>query len=139
MMNTPYLDSLLATIEKQERLVELLNLRIVHLKSDIEAKSNHRIKVENDITIIKTEAEVDALQKVISEKRKYFEEYSIWFEQQCKEMDQKYDKLIESAYLNAKKNPDLKTVLDRVDRKLVKTDREAKLNFYQTVRGILTK
>lgn len=139
-MNTPYLDSLLATIQKQETLVALLKKRIEYLDKEMGMlRTKDNVLIEHQITIIKTEAEIDALEKVISEKRTYFQQYSKYFEQECKEMELKYDKLIENAYLAAGKNQDLKRVLDRVDKGLLKTDIEAKLKFYKIVRDFLVK
>jgi hypothetical protein len=134
-METPYIDNLKATLETQKCLLSLLENRIVYLTTEIgNAEVEHYHLNEAKINVIKTQAEIETLKKVIAEKTTYFEKYAVNFEIEYAEMEKKYDKLIENAYLRAAKNTNLKSILDRVNKDVLKTDKEAKLLFYKTLK-----
>ena len=134
-MEAPYLDTLKATLENQNQLLIYLQKRIEYLEAEIEnCPSEHYHINEARINIIKTRAEIDTLKKVISEKTTYFEKFAAHFEVEYADMQSKYDKLIENAYLRASKNPVLKNILDSVNKDVLKTDKEAKLLFYKKVK-----
>jgi hypothetical protein len=134
-METPYIDTLKATLETQRCLLSLLENRIVYLNTEIgNAEVEHYHLNEAKINVIKTQAEIETLKKVIAEKTTYFEKYAAHFEVEYAEMEKKYDKLIENAYLRAAKNPVLKSMLEKVNKEALKTDAEAKLFFYKKVK-----
>ena len=134
-METPYIDSLRATLKTQNNLLFLLEQRVVYLNSEIaDCKSPNYHTNEAAISIIKTQAEIDTLKKVLVEKTEYFEKFAAHFEVEYAEMIQKYDKLMENAYLRAAKNKVLKTMLEKVNKEALKSDREAKLFFYKKVK-----
>ena len=134
-MNTPYLDTLKETLVTQTKLKELFEKRIEYLKSEIaNCESPNYHTNEAEILIIKTESEILTLQKVLSEKTSYFEKFAAHFEVEYADMERKYDKLMENAYLRAGKLPKLKTFLNNANKKLIETDKEAKLFFYKKVK-----
>jgi hypothetical protein len=134
-MERPYIDTLKATLDAQNNLLLLLENRIVYLKSEIaNCESFNYHTNEAGINIIKTQAEIDTLKKVLEEKTAYFEKYAAHFEVEYADMERKYDKLMENAYLRAAKNPVLKTMLEKVNKQALKTDMEAKLLFYKKVK-----
>lgn len=134
-MNTPYIDTLKATIAKQIFLLSLLENRIDYLKSEIDGcqSENYHIN-EARINIIKTQAEIETLEKVIAEKQDYFEKFAAHFEKEFAEMEKNYDKLMENARLKSAKNPVLKSLFDKVNKDSLKNDKEAKLFFYKKVK-----
>jgi len=134
-METPYINTLKATLDTQNALLTLLEQRVVYLISEIAncESENYHIN-EAKINVIKTQAEIDTLKKVLQEKTVYFEKYAAHFEVEYAEMERKYDKLIENAYLRAAKNPVLKTMLENVNKQALKTDKEVKLLFYKKVK-----
>jgi len=134
-METPYIDSLKSTLETQNKLLFYLEQRIEYINAEIETcQSEHYHINEARINAIKTKAEIDTLKKVISEKTEYFEKFAAHFEIEFAEMEKKYDKLIENAYLRAGKLPVLKKILDSVNKEAIKRDKEAKLFFYKQVK-----
>ena len=134
-METPYIDTLKATLDAQNKLLFLLEQRVIYLNSEIaNCESENYHTNEAAINIIKTRAEIDTLKKVLEEKTAYFEKYAAHFEVEYAEMERKYDKLIQNAYLRAAKNPVLKTMLEKVNKQALKTDKEAKLLFYKKVK-----
>ena len=134
-METPYIDTLKATLDTQKNLLFLYIKRIEYLKEEIEncTSPNYHYN-EAQISIIKTEAEIKTLTKIIAEKTDYFEKFAAHFEVEYAEMEKKYDNLIKNAYIRANKNPVLKKMLDVVNKDALKTDKEAKLLFYKKVK-----
>lgn len=134
-METPYLDTLKATLENQNKLLFYLERRIEYINAEIETcQSEHYHINEARINAIKTQAEIDTLKKVLAEKTAYFERFAAHFEIEYAEMERKYDKLMENAHLRAKKNSILKTMLEVVNKDALKNDKEAKLLFYKKVK-----
>ena len=134
-METPYIDSLKATLKTQNNLLFLLQQRIVYLNTEIaDCKSPNYHTNEAAISIIKTQAEIDTLKKVLEEKTDYFEKYAKHFEVEYNEMMQKYESLMKNAYLRAAKNPVLKKLLDSANKEAINNEKEAKLFFYKKVR-----
>ena len=128
-METPYLDTLKATLENQNKLLFYLEKRIEYINAEIETcQSEHYHINEARINAIKTQAEV------LAEKTAYFERFAAHFEIEYAEMERKYDKLMENAHLRAKKNSILKTMLEVVNKDALKNDKEAKLLFYKKVK-----
>lgn len=134
-METPYLDILKATLDNQNKLLSFLEKRIEYLEAEIEnCPSEHYHINEARINIIKTLAEIETLKKVIKEKTEYFEKFAANFEYEYAEMERKYDKFMEVAFLRAGKLPKLKQFLGNANKKLLETDKEAKLFFYKKVK-----
>lgn len=134
-METPYIDTLKATLKNQTNLLFFLEQRVIYLNTEIaDCKSPNYHTNEAAISIIKTQAEIETLKKVLAEKTAYFEKYAVNFEAEYGEMERKYDKLIENAYLRAAKNPVLKTMLEKVNKEALKNDKEARLFFYKKVK-----
>jgi len=137
-METPYIDTLKATLNTQNNLLSFLKKRIEYLNSEIEnSETEHYHINEARISIIKTQSEIETLQKVITEKTNYFEKFAAHFEVEYADMERKYDKLLENAYLRSAKLPKLKNFLDNSNKKLIETDKEAKLFFYKKVKDYM--
>jgi hypothetical protein len=134
-METPYLDILKASLDNQNKLLSFLEKRIEYLEAEIEnCPSEHYHINEARINIIKTLAEIETLKKVLKEKTEYFEKFAANFEYEYAEMERKYDKFMEVAFLRAAKLPKLKQFLSNANKKLIETDKEAKLFFYKKVK-----
>jgi hypothetical protein len=134
-MEAPYLDTLKETLATQNKLLVLLEKRLEYLNSEIaNCESPNYHTNEAQITIIKTESEILTLKKVLKEKTEYFEKFAQHFELEYADMERKYDKLMENAFLRAGKLPKLKTFLNNANKKLIETDKEAKLFFYKKVK-----
>ena len=137
-METPYIDTLKATIDNQKNLLLLLENRVNYLKLEISnCESFNYHTNEAGINIIKTEAEIETLKKIIHEKTDYFEKFVSHFEVEFAEMERKYDKIMEAAYLRSGKMPKLKQLLDMSNKKAIDKDKEAKLFFYKKVKEYL--
>lgn len=134
-MEAPYLESLKAGLETHNKLLFHFEKRIEYLNSEIaNCESPNYQTNEAEINIIKTEAEILTIKKVLLEKTNYYEKFAAHFEVEYADMERKYDKLMENAYLRAGKLPKLKNFLDNSHKKLIETDKEAKLFFYKKVR-----
>lgn len=137
-MEAPYLESLKAGLETQNKLLFHFEKRIEFLKSEIaNCESPNYHTNEAEISIIKTEAEILTIKKVLLEKTSYFEKFAAHFEVEYADMERKYEKLMENAYLRAAKLPKLKTFLDNSNKKAIETDKEAKLFFYKKVKDYM--
>ena len=86
------------------------------------------------INIIKTNSEIDTLRNIIKEKSDYYKKFAANFEYEYAEMEGKYAKIMENAYLRAAKLPKLKLFLNNANKKQIETDKEAKLYFYKKVK-----
>lgn len=134
-METPYIDTLKATLDTQNLLLQLLIKRVEYLEAEIEnCPSEHYHINEARINIIKTKAEIDTLKKVLEEKTIYFEKYAKRFEVEYDEMEKNYEMIIKNAHIRASKNNVLKIMLEKVNKEALLTDKEAKLYFYKKVR-----
>jgi 16S rRNA G527 N7-methylase RsmG len=137
-METPYLDTLKANLENQINLLSHLEKRIEYLNAEIEnCPSEHYHINEARINIIKTNSEIDTLRNIIKEKSDYYEKFAANFEYEFAEMQKNYSKIMESAYLRAAKIPTLKKFLTNVNKKLIESDKEAKLYFYKKVKDYM--
>lgn len=137
-METPYLDTLKANLENQINLLSHLEKRIEYLNAEIEnCPSEHYHINEARINIIKTNSEIDTLRNIIKEKSDYYEKFAANFEHEFAEMQRNYSKIMENAYLRAAKIPTLKKFLTNVNKKLIESDKEAKLYFYKKVKDYM--
>jgi len=134
-METPYLDTLKGNLENQINLLAHLEKRIEYLEAEIEnCPSEHYHINEARINIIKTKSEIDTLKSIVKEKSDYYEKFAANFEYEYAEMEGKYAKIMENAYLRAAKLPKLKLFLNNANKKQIETDKEAKLYFYKKVK-----
>jgi hypothetical protein len=134
-MEKPYIDTLKATLDAQNKLLFLLQQRVVYLNSEIaNCESVNYHTNEAAINIVKTNAEIETLSKVIFEKTRYFEKYAAQFEIEYAEMEKNYEMIMKNAHVRAAKNHVLKTMLEKVNKEALLTDMEAKLFFYKKVR-----
>lgn len=134
-MEAPYINTLKATLDSQNLLLKYLKQRIEYLQAEIEnCPSEHYHINEARINIIKTQAEIDTLEKVLFEKSRYFEKFAAQFDIEYAEMEKNYEMIMKNAHIRASKNNVLKIMLDKVNKEALKTDKEAKLFFYKKVR-----
>ena len=134
-METPYIDTLKATLNTQNSLLKHLEQRVEYLNSEIaNCESPNYHTNEAGISIIKTQAEIETLKKVLFEKTRYFEKFAEQFEIEYAEMMKNYEMVMKNAHVRSAKNHVLKTMLEKVNKEALLNDKEAKLFFYKKVR-----
>ena len=141
MSQSPYIDDLKKTLETTIEMRDRLKLRISMLTdmcSDMEKYNAYEIN-EFRITMIKSQGEVDAIQKVINEKTSYFEQYAKEYELDRQETIKNYDRIVEIAKRNAEKIPAVHHSLSSVKWDVQKESEEARVFFYKRLKGILEK
>ena len=134
-----YLDGLNKTIQAQ---IDLLNAFKKRIELNTKKQSNSSLTEEefNEITIVnlQTLAEIETLENVIAEKKKYFENYARHFEKDLNETNEKWDKLIEKARLMVKSKPHLKQFLDVIDGiENINADLDKKVFIYKRLKPIV--
>lgn len=135
--NEKYLFELESTLDIQKELLARLEKRVVFL-SNLEAISEYQ-ENENQILIIKTNAEIGALKHIIKEKHDYFVKYAASMGKAALEFDEKFDAVLEKAKLKASSNPDIESILFGVDIEKIKTHKDSKLFLYNKLLGLLNK
>lgn len=111
-----YLDGLNKTIQAQ---VDLLNAFKKRIELNTKKQTNSSLTEEeiNEITIVnlQTFAEIETLENVITEKKKYFENYAKHFEKDLNETNEGWESLIQKARAELPKKPQLKPFIDAID------------------------
>lgn len=138
-MAKKYLDELMETLEPQKELRSLLKEKIEELKSIIIIYSNsntlHQINFKIDL--IKTEAELFTLEKVIKEKEEYFKKYAVQFELDYKEANQNYKQVLEKVKIKAKTDKIVESYLKKINFEAIESNKEVKVAFYKKFKGLL--
>lgn len=135
--NEKYLFELESTLDIQKELLARLEQRVVYL-SNVEGVSDYQ-ENENQILIIKTNAEIGALKHIIKEKHDYFVKYAASMGKQALEFDEKFDSILEKAQAAAKSNYEIMTILNSIDIEAVKYNKDSKLFLYNKLLGLLNK
>jgi hypothetical protein len=130
-----YLKELEATIQTQKDLVECLKKRVEILLSN--KVDDEYLMNENQITIIKTNAEINSLTQVIFEKQRYFEKYCKTFDQEYADMERNYVSVMEKASRAQNKHEGLRMLVNSYDRKAIEKDKELKLEYYKKIVSLL--
>jgi len=130
-----YLTKLEENLSSTYEMLDLLNTRLQLLRNS-DGKSPYEIN-EGKILAIKTKAEVETLQRIINEKRAYFEAYRKQFILDCKEMDNQFDFYLQKANKLAASNEAINNVLikskyDIIDRRI-----DVKLAFYKSIKRLV--
>jgi hypothetical protein len=130
-----YLNELESTLNIQRDLLNRLENRVLMLENatvDSEYESN-----ENQILIIKTNAEIGSLKHIIREKHEYFVKYAQSVGKEYSELDEKFDAVFKKAQQKAKTNEALKYIVEKVNIEKIKTNRESKLYMYNKLLSLI--
>jgi hypothetical protein len=130
-----YLNELESTLNIQRDLMNRLENRVLMLENatvDSEYESN-----ENQILIIKTNAEIGSLKHIIREKHEYFVKYAQSVGKEYSELDEKFDAVFKKAKQKAKTNEALKHIVEKVNIEKIKTNRESKLYLYNKLLSLI--
>jgi len=136
-----YLDDLKKTLDTTIEMRDRLNSRIKFLKERCEITREYDEYDTNEfkITIIKTQGEIDVLNKIIKEKTEYFENYAKEYEFDLAETEKYYDSLIAKAKTLKDKSPALQHALGSVKWDVQKESEEARVFFYKRLKEIINK
>ena len=132
-----YLKELEATLDVQRELLSRLEQRVKLLNEqqpETEFEQN-----ENAIQIIKSNAEIGALQHIIREKHDYFVKYSATIGNEIIELDQKFDAVYKKAIEQSESNSVLKRLINSIDIEKLKTHKESKLYLYNKLMSMINE
>lgn len=134
-----YLESLNKTIQTQVDLLNALKKRIEINKAKQSSSSlNDEEYNEATISTLKTLAEIETLENVIAEKKKYFENYAKHFEKDLNEANNGWDSLIAKTRVAVKINPNLKQFIDAIDSiEDINEDLDKKVFIYKRLKPLI--
>ncbi len=129
--NHPYAKTLEKGLETQRNMYNLLKERVELITGKLPPNTPLlRLEtVEAKITIIRTEGEISVLERVISEKTRYYDEYMDQFVKDEAECNEKMERLLKMA-ANSQK-PQVRKMLDNRDLQKVLDDPEARIALYK--------
>ena len=132
----PHLRITLESIETLKKLIELLNKRKDIITSSEEKLTEYEHN-ERAIHLIKTEIELAKTHTAIIQKEMHLKDFTGGMQSILKEMNEKWDALMNKAETKAKHNPDLAKVLVLADATKFDENWEFKVNFYVNVRTLV--
>lgn len=133
MINHPYIKTLENTLIIHKRLLECLEKRLVLIHTDYALKNEYQ-KNEIEIEKIKTQAEIDSVKRIISERENYFQKYMAKFVVDAEEVDKNYEKLLDK--IKKDKKAGSKELLDSVNWKAVEENIEVKIKLYERLKNL---
>lgn len=135
-LNHPYMKVLQGTLTTTRLMLECLEKRKVLITADMSKKSEYE-KNEIQITLIKTQGEIDVLKGIIREKENYFAKYIQEFAKDVDEMDKNYDRLLKEGKAVEKTNKGVQQLFGSVKWDVMEKNIEVKLVFYKRLRDLL--
>ena len=130
-------DSIKDTLEMRDRLV-FRNNKLEERFKQLNKYDDYELN-EFRILMLKTQGEINALNKVINEKQEYFKNYASEYEKDLKECNVNYDSVIEKAKLVKNKRSDIANALNTVKWDVQKENEEARVFFYKRLKDLLAK
>ena len=130
-------DTIKDTIEMRDRLV-FRNNKLEEKFKQVGKYDDYELN-EFRILMLKTQGEINALNKVINEKQEYFKNYASEYEKDLKECNVNYDAVIEKAKLLKNKRSDIANALNTVKWDVQKENEEARVFFYKRLKDLLAK
>lgn len=130
-------DSIKDTLEMRDRLV-FRNNKLEERFKQVNKYDDYELN-EFRILMLKTQGEINALNKVINEKQEYFKNYASEYEKDLKECNVNYDAIIEKAKLVKNKRSDIANALNTVKWDVQKENEEARVFFYKRLKDLLAK
>lgn len=139
--NSKYLESLVATIATSEEMLKRLKTRNEMLAEREKAPEGFSAYDLNEFGIlrIKTQGEIDVLEKVIKEKKDYFEKYAEEYKKDLAETREKYADLVAFAKTKINSNKAINHALTSVKWDIQEKDEDARVFFYKRLRDIISK
>jgi len=135
-MNHPYAEKLQETLKTQKKMLECLEKRLVLMTESYATKTEFE-KNEIEILRIKTEAEIDILKRVISEKENYFVRYMQQFVADLEDMEKNYERLLKICRAQQNANDGAKQLLNSVKWDVLEKNIEVKVHFYKRMKDFL--
>ena len=136
-----YLDDLKATLNTTIEMRDRLTYRLKYLTERCQFTEKYDDYDINEfkITMIKSQGEIDVLNKIIKEKTEYFENYAKEYELDLEETKKNYDSMIAKAKSLQAKSPALQHALGSVKWEVQKESEEARVFFYKRLKDIVNK
>lgn len=129
----PYLTVLEGQLKTAKRKKQLLENRIVFLENKNLSESCHEYN-EDQLTIIDTNSQISALDRIIKEKEAYFIKFMEKFIEDCDEMESNFDRVKKEAYKKAETDSSIKDFLARIFWDNLENNIEAKVQFYKLIK-----
>ncbi len=132
----PYMKKLQGTLNRHYKRHECLIKRISLIRNNFSTKDEYE-KNEIELTIQKTESEIDSLKKVIEMRETYFRKFMEQFVLDCEDMEKNYDSVLEKAKAKQDKIKDMKEVLGAVQWEVLDENIEAKIKIFQRLKKMV--
>ena len=136
-MNTPYISELKATLDTQKELLSLLEKKIYELEKNRVFSDESIESLNLQIDLIDTQARMETVKKVITQKSDYFEKFAKNFEVEYSEMLSNYKAVMERAEKLKFKIPQIEMLLKAANPVVLEENREARLFFYKKIKALL--
>lgn len=136
-LNHPYLKTLQGTLSGFYKLQERLVKDTILIKENYATKSEFE-KNRIEISIIKTNNEIESINKVIDARENYFKKYIQQFVIDLKECDDNFDSVLETAKQKSAKNNNILNTLNSIVWDVVNSNIEAKIKLYQHIKKIIS-
>ena len=136
-MNTPYISELKATLDTQKELLSLLEKKAYELEKNRVFSDESIESLNLQIDLIDTQARMETVRKVITQKSDYFEKFAKNFEVEYSEMLTNYKLVMERAEKLKFKIPQIEMLLKSCDPIELEKNREVRLFFYKKVKALL--
>lgn len=137
-MEKVYYSVLKENIEVQHKLLGLLEQKVEATSEELKKPKLAKLTaIDLEISIIRTNAEIDSLKKVLQEKETYFQKYAEKFEKDVAEMNINFAKVLKRAEFEAAKKPQLAEFLSKGKNVDLENNLEAKLYFYNRLKAFL--
>lgn len=133
----PLLKNNVDTIERNEKIVELLNKRKKIINSEIDSIDSAYEKNEREIILLKTDSELIKYHADLFKRKSYVEDLKGKIIDVLKEMDKEWSNIIERAELIKEKNEEVKKRLDSFDMNKMDANWELAIDFYLNLKGII--
>lgn len=133
----PLLKNNVEIIERNEKIVELLNKRKRIINSEIDSIESAYEKNEREIILLKTDGELIKYHSDLFKRKSYVEDLKGKIIDVLKEMDKEWSNIIEKAELIKEKNEEVKKRLDSFDMNKMDDNWELAIDFYLNLKGII--
>lgn len=135
-INHPYMVVLQETLNTTKQMLECLEKRKVLITIDM-VKKNEYERNEIQITLIRTQGEIDTLKKIISEKENYFIKFIQEFAKDAEEVDKNYDNVLKEAKAQSYQVKGIADTLKSVKWDIMENNIEVKIHFYKRLKALL--
>lgn len=133
----PLLKNNVESIERNEKIVELLNKRKKIINSELENLDSAFEKNEREILLLKTDNELIKYHSDLFKRKMYVDDMKKSMTEILKEMDKEWSNVVEKAEAIKDKNPEVKKRIDAFDMNVMDANWELAIDFYLVLKDAI--